>query len=199
MDNVVRTSKLIFLLIVMAGYSATSQALTVSPDVCTNNPTHCDTSPNQGGNDVNEFPVLAGLDLLYKYETDTNGEDGTATLAGSYSTTVTLEGPDDYVGAVISYGSGDIVDCSSPCYLTVKDGNHQPARYLFDLALSGPIPWDGIEDLVLSNFWVGQDQGSISNFAIYGTASPIPVPTAIWLFGTGLLGLIGFSKRRKAA
>jgi len=28
---------------------------------------------------------------------------------------------------------------------------------------------------------------------------PIPIPAAVWLFGTGLLGLIGFSKRRKAA
>ena len=26
----------------------------------------------------------------------------------------------------------------------------------------------------------------------------VPVPAAIWLFGTGLIGLIGFSKRRKA-
>jgi len=31
------------------------------------------------------------------------------------------------------------------------------------------------------------------------TLSPVPVPAAIWLFGTGLLGLIGFRKRRKAA
>ena len=29
--------------------------------------------------------------------------------------------------------------------------------------------------------------------------SPVPVPAAIWLFGTALLGLVGFSKRRKAA
>jgi len=28
--------------------------------------------------------------------------------------------------------------------------------------------------------------------------SPVPVPAAIWLFGTGIIGLIGFSKRRKA-
>ena len=26
--------------------------------------------------------------------------------------------------------------------------------------------------------------------------SPVPVPAAVWLFGTGLLGLIGFSKRK---
>jgi hypothetical protein len=34
------------------------------------------------------------------------------------------------------------------------------------------------------------------------TAAPIsavPVPAAVWLFGTGLIGLVGFSKRRKAA
>ncbi|MDC1287999.1 PEP-CTERM sorting domain-containing protein [Gammaproteobacteria bacterium] len=28
--------------------------------------------------------------------------------------------------------------------------------------------------------------------------APVPAPPAIWLFGVGLLGLIGFSKRRKA-
>jgi hypothetical protein len=28
--------------------------------------------------------------------------------------------------------------------------------------------------------------------------NPVPVPAAIWLFGTGLIGLVGFSKRRKA-
>ncbi|HUV23098.1 MAG TPA: VPLPA-CTERM sorting domain-containing protein [Gammaproteobacteria bacterium] len=28
--------------------------------------------------------------------------------------------------------------------------------------------------------------------------SPVPVPAAIWLFGTGLLGLVGFGKRRKS-
>ena len=29
--------------------------------------------------------------------------------------------------------------------------------------------------------------------------NPVPIPAAVWLFGTGILGLIGFSKRRKAA
>ena len=29
--------------------------------------------------------------------------------------------------------------------------------------------------------------------------SPIPIPGAVWLFGTALIGLVGFSKRRKTA
>ena len=32
-----------------------------------------------------------------------------------------------------------------------------------------------------------------------GSVSVIPVPAAIWLFGTALIGLVGFSKRRQAA
>jgi len=188
----VSSSKLFFLLIFMAGYSATSQALTISPADCTlaNN---CVTSPNQGGNDYNEFPgQLTGLDLLYKYETGSNGEDGSATLALSYESTIASESSGDYIGATVTYQGGDIVDCSFPCYLTVKDGNHQPARYLFDLTMNG-LFWNGTDDLVLADFWPGQ--GSISNFAIYGTASPVPVPAALWLFGSALIGFIGFSRR----
>ena len=31
------------------------------------------------------------------------------------------------------------------------------------------------------------------------TLSPVPVPAAGWLFGTALIGLVGFGKHRKAA
>jgi hypothetical protein len=29
--------------------------------------------------------------------------------------------------------------------------------------------------------------------------SPVPIPAAVWLFGSGLLGLIGIARRKKAA
>lgn len=31
------------------------------------------------------------------------------------------------------------------------------------------------------------------------TASPVPVPGALWLFGPGLLGLASFGRRKKSA
>jgi hypothetical protein len=31
------------------------------------------------------------------------------------------------------------------------------------------------------------------------SVSPVPVPAAVWLFGTALIGLVGFGKRKKAA
>jgi hypothetical protein len=31
------------------------------------------------------------------------------------------------------------------------------------------------------------------------SVSPVPVPAAVWLLGTALIGLVGFSKRRKVA
>jgi len=39
--------------------------------------------------------------------------------------------------------------------------------------------------------------GVIYNLHLEGTISSIPVPAAIWLFGSGLLGLVGFSRYQK--
>ncbi|MDX2505336.1 MAG: hypothetical protein QNL62_12790 [Gammaproteobacteria bacterium] len=33
-------------------------------------------------------------------------------------------------------------------------------------------------------------------FATYASFSPVPVPAAVWLFGSGLLGLIGIARRK---
>ena len=31
-----------------------------------------------------------------------------------------------------------------------------------------------------------------------GAASAVPVPAAVWLFGSGLISLVGFARRKKA-
>ena len=39
----------------------------------------------------------------------------------------------------------------------------------------------------------------IDNFSIASAPPPVPVPAAIWLFGTAIIGLVGFRKRRNVA
>ncbi|MCW9025191.1 MAG: PEP-CTERM sorting domain-containing protein, partial [Gammaproteobacteria bacterium] len=47
---------------------------------------------------------------------------------------------------------------------------------------------------------IGKDYffGASANVNGYTDVSAVPVPAAVWLFGSGLIGLIGFSKRKKA-
>lgn len=42
----------------------------------------------------------------------------------------------------------------------------------------------------------GPFSGFNSNFNLQGTLTPVPVPAAFWLFGSGLLGLIGIARRK---
>jgi hypothetical protein len=63
-----------------------------------------------------------------------------------------------------------------------------------------------INDIATSytQFFLDQNpfEGIQYEFDIYGNdplISVVPVPAAVWLFGSGLLGLIGISRRKKAA
>jgi hypothetical protein len=68
--------------------------------------------------------------------------------------------------------------------------------------------WSGTKldsDFTWTFFFFSGVQVSIDHFSIYGWAvrsgdvSAVPVPAAIWLFGSGLLGLIGISRRQRTA
>ena len=44
---------------------------------------------------------------------------------------------------------------------------------------------------------LGSESEDYSHWTEYGPASVVPVPAAVWLFGTALLGFIGISRRTK--
>jgi hypothetical protein len=50
------------------------------------------------------------------------------------------------------------------------------------------------ETIAFSN---SRSQATRSGRIAFAQISAVPVPAAVWLFGTALLGLVGFSKRRK--
>lgn len=141
---------------------------------------------------VDDFFTITGLslslDLMYK---DNVGGIEEGLLTGSYDTTFSNTALDPE-NALITYTGGDMVSCPE-CYLLVKDGNHDPIWYLFDIGY-----WDGEMDIDLQNFW--PDQGAISHVSIWSGegGTTVPEPGVLALLSIGLIGL-GLRKKLKAS
>ncbi len=131
------------------------------------------------------------LNLLYK--ADQGGSDS-GSFASSYDTTFD-NSPSDPADALIQHLTGSSISCPD-CYLAVKDGNHDPSYYFYNLSA-----WDGLMDLDLNDFW--PQQGAISHVSIWGKdggggpPAAIPEPVSLLLFGTGLMSL-AFIRRRQS-
>lgn len=126
---------------------------------------------------------------LYKDDFGT-GESGS--LMNSYETAWTQLNDGEPEGAVISHEIGTPYIVPPPAFLLVKDGNQDPAWYLFDLAA---LSWNGTETLDLQNFWLGPG-GAISHVALYGARQSVPEPAIMLLLGSGLVALAGLSRKR---
>lgn len=123
------------------------------------------------------------------YKSDEDGDafgDDSGPFADDYTTefTNTVGDPAD---AKISWNGGDVLDGAD--WLLVKDGNNTPIWYLFDIS-----DWDGMMDIVLTDFW--PRAGAISHVSIFGGDRTVPEPAAITLLGLGLIGM-GLARRKR--
>jgi hypothetical protein len=119
----------------------------------------------------NESTEAQALDILLDGLDDNDwvGSDGAKTDAGGIDT-LSFTSTAGYIAFAI--GGGQL------------DGKH------FFLGLGSP----GLVNLVYNKN--GQTGGGFSHYTEFGV-SPVPVPAAIWLFGTALIGFIGISRRTK--
>ena len=95
----------------------------------------------------------------------------------------------------LNVGAWDITfDVLEPAgvYLLVKDGNHEPAWYLFDLMnIPSGVGWNGTDTIEVTSFW--PNGGAISHVSLYGPTA-VPEPMTLILLGFGLLGLAGIRR-----
>lgn len=174
-------------LVVLFGFlalAAQAQALVITPG--TDSPLTGDDSSQAVINAAIASTLGSSVEL---YKQDVGDASDGGSLAGSYQTTF-FNTPTDPSGATITYVGGDIV--GPVAFLLVKDGKQTPAWYLFNLTDLG---WNGMDDLELSGFW--PDQGAISHVSLYGQTTSVPEAGALLMFGTGLVGLVGYRRVRR--
>jgi hypothetical protein len=142
----------------------------------------------------------AELAMLYKQDQGVVGDGGP--WAGHYATVFSNTDTDPADATITWTGNpGDPYIIGNPLYLLVKDGNHDPIWYIFDLLHldlnEDEIPdyaWNGTDTIKLQGFWPAQ--GTISHVGIYGPTTSVPEPATMLLLGAGLVSLAAFGRKR---
>lgn len=97
----------------------------------------------------------------------------------------------DFFGA--NNSSGVKIDIDALGYIGTAIGDFRAGVDGF-YGLISDMPFDNIDFRCTFNCG---DVYSIDDFSIALAPNPVPVPAAVWLFGTALIGLVGYSRRRK--
>jgi hypothetical protein len=128
---------------------------------------------------------------LYKADSGNTVVEDLNMPFANYYTTEYIGSGGDYSGAKITWDGPNFIS-ANPVYAIVKDGNQDPAWYLFNI--SG---WNGKDTLEFSGFW--PQSGSISHIEIQGTPGTVPDGgMTLMLLGGALVGLETLRRKFRA-
>lgn len=154
-----------------------AQALVITPATA---PQWIGNQTGQAQIDAAIAPIIGTATELYKQDV---GGPESGSLAGSYTTVFNA----DFSNATITYNGGPYVGPTR--WALVKDGNNEPAWYLFNLTAAG---WNGTETLYFQGFW--PNNGAISHVALYGGSVVPDGGSVAMLLGAALVGLAGLRR-----
>ncbi|MDB4516177.1 VPLPA-CTERM sorting domain-containing protein [Crocinitomicaceae bacterium] len=141
------------------------------------------------------------------------------TAAGSFAQYTldpsTMSGSIDAAGSIIFTPTDRIANTSGPVitanpfnFSDATNTTWQPFTTAAQTGLAGDVVGQALDDaghaVLVSATAVGSNWGTFAGGTYYEvwsvdiTPSAIPVPAAVWLFGSGLLGLVGVARRKKA-
>jgi hypothetical protein len=166
--------------------------------------------------------VFGSDDTLYAANTSLyslNIGTGASTLIGNGGTSYSSSGDLAFIGDDLFLSSTGGVGGDKLVELNENNGTGTNVGNIglfsvFGLATDNNIDLYGVAGVSVYNIDTGNGaatlltsfngQGLVGAFgsAFFeesGAMSPVPVPAAVWLFGTALIGFIGFSRRRKIA
>jgi|MudIll2142460700_1097286.scaffolds.fasta_scaffold32198_4 hypothetical protein len=199
--EVVAVRILIVSLVFLFGMMSSAGAVIITPSTEVQWAGTLPKNPAEGDSISGSHGTFTLPELLYKQDVGAGSDVGP--YAGAYTTTFS-NSPTDPQDAELSWDRGDFIS-GNPLYLVVKDGNHDPIWYIFDLlsltnvegaSVSDPWKWDGMETIYLSGFW--PEQGAISHVAVHGGSATVPEPSTLLLLGSGIMGLCGVVWRGKS-
>lgn len=151
------------------------------------------------GGGTSESGILSYIKdtLGYDVSNELYKQNYQGTESGPFKDSYTTTFNSDASGASITWVPSQPYINASPAYLIVKDGNHDPIWYLYDISKPPATQWDGKETIQLSGFW--PSRGNISNVGIYGTSTSVPDGgMTVMLLGGALVGLETLRRRFSA-
>lgn len=152
--------KLSLIAVIATGLVVNASALLITP---TTNPQWTGNNPaNMNAAEIATAIGVLANSLTEVYKQDVGGSES-GSFGSSYTTTFS-NSPSDPSDALIDYISGPSISGNS-IYLYVKDGNSNPAWYVFDITY-----WNGTDDLVLEGFW--PEGGAISHVTLLTGTEP---------------------------
>ncbi len=153
------------------------------------------------------WDVLAGKNYAETQEAIDSGAYGNYHIADKEEAKTFFEAAiSNWQGGTFSWGTDMEGVMQNYAFAEGAFGNNSVvgwdvAMFLYDNGLYGDMQFHALFDNG-HQFNTADPGGFISNagfLLVANTVSAVPVPAAIWLFGTALIGFVGISRRRKLA